>query len=81
MRAHGKARGGPAGGFELSELTITANPEVLRELAKWMLSFADELQKPGYGSSHVHFREEMEQRGLKVGRRTPDVILCNPRFH
>lgn len=62
MRAHGKARGDTSGGFELSELTITANPQVLRERAKWIVSFADEVEKSGYGISHVHFREEMEQR-------------------
>ena len=80
MRAYGKMRDGGTRG-ELGELTIAANAQMLRELARWAATFADEMEKPGHGVSHVHFREEMERLGLKMGRTTPDVILSNPRFH
>lgn len=79
MRAYGKFRSGDQAG-ELTELTIAANPDVLRSLAQMMLRFANRIEQPGQGVSHVHFRDEMERLNLKSGRYTPDVVLWNPRF-
>ena len=48
-------------------------PDVLRALAQFIVDCADRMEQPGARFSHDHFRPE------KVGRRTPDIVVCNPR--
>jgi hypothetical protein len=78
MRAFGKPRSGGADPIELKEVCVSANSEVLRALARFIAECADRMDQPARDAfSHDHFLAHHP----KLGRRTPDFIVGNPRSH
>ncbi|UHQ54978.1 Imm32 family immunity protein [Microbulbifer sp. YPW16] len=55
--------------LELTEVTISAGPEVLRSLAAFLADCADGIEKEGSSWEHEHFN---------VGESLPGLIVHNP---
>lgn len=60
---------------EMKEVTISANPDALKELARFILKCADEIESNNTQFNHDHF----QPKDIKVGKDTPEFIISNPR--
>jgi hypothetical protein len=75
MRAYGKPRG-TVEPVELAEVTIVANPDVLRSLAQFITDCAEQMERGNrLKFSHDHFLGHHP----RLGRRTPDFIVGDPK--
>lgn len=73
MRIYGYKKKDCGNGLqEMREMTISANSDVLRKIAKFILKCADEIDKNSNNWSHEHFAEV-------EGKNIPDLIVSNPR--
>ena len=54
--------------MELTEVTLSACPDVLREISKFLLKCADNIESDKDGWEHEHFK----------GDDTPQIIVFNP---
>jgi len=59
--------------MELSEATLSASPEALRELAEFLCQCAKEIEQDGKGWEHEHFKSEIEPKS-----ELPQFIVFNP---
>jgi hypothetical protein len=74
MRAYGYKRKDCGNELlELRELTISANPAVLRRIAGFILRCAADIEQSPHAWSHEHF-------AFLSGKHTPDFIVYNPQF-
>lgn len=56
--------------LRLHEVSIAAEPDVLRELAMHLIEAASDMERMGENFDHSHWR-------MRVG--IPDVVICRPR--
>ena len=72
--------GYPSSGEELSrpwrlkEISFAADPQTLREVAKFLVESADLLEKHGVDFSHEHFQDWWPEWEDEL----TDIIVCNP---
>jgi hypothetical protein len=74
MKAHGYAKKqlSPQGLLEISEVTFSGAPCSIREVARFLLAAADEMERRGGRFSHSHIREHFPE----WHERWPDVIVA-----
>ena len=62
---------------ELHEITIQAEPEVLRTISAMLLKSADELEESNVTDwDHIHLQDEWENWNTDH----PDIIVVNPNL-
>lgn len=72
MRAYGYKKNEIGNGLlELKEVTISANSDVLRKIADFILECAKNIEKDPDRWSHEHFKAE--------DKNPPEFIISNPR--
>ena len=78
MKFYGYARKEISKGLlEMREVTVSANPDALREIAEFLNKCANEIeQDDGMAWSHEHFAP----KSIKVGKNTPEFVVSNPRW-
>ena len=59
--------------IELSEITLLASPEMLREISSFLNLCADEIQSKGDDWEHEHFETESS-----CAAEIPNIIVFNP---
>ncbi|CAM4134183.1 hypothetical protein [Roseateles saccharophilus] len=75
MRAFAYPKGGQInehGLLELVEFSVSANPETIRVLAKFMLAAADKMESMGNRFGHLHAQDEIES----WKDHWPDLVIC-----
>jgi hypothetical protein len=74
MKAYGYAKKQvtPQGLYEMSEVTFTGASSSIREIARFLLAAADEMDRRGGQFSHSHIREHFPE----WHERWPDVIVA-----
>jgi hypothetical protein len=73
-----QARHEPEGLVELSEVTFQASPEVLREVAAFMVQAAKEIEQQGSRFSHSHIQDAIKSWRVEHPERADVVIASEP---
>jgi hypothetical protein len=60
--------------LECSEVTLQANPDILREVAKFLMESASKIEASTDGDMHFHLQDEWK----KWNQEFPDLIIVSP---
>lgn len=66
--------GSSKGPLECSEVTLQANPDILREVAKFLMESAAKIEASPGGDMHFHLQDEWK----KWKQEFPDLIVVSP---
>ena len=74
MKAHGYAKKQvtPKGLYEMSEVTFSGSSASIRQIAQFLLTAADEMDRRGLQFSHAHIGEQVSD----WHERWPDIIVA-----
>jgi len=68
---YSRAEGQKENLLEMEEVTIQADPDLLRKIAHFLLSSADQIEKHGTNYGHDHFRDKFKE----VEKHFPDIVV------
>lgn len=71
MKIYGYAKANQNELLELSEVTISSNPETLRTIASFINKMAQEVEEKGTEFEHEHFQNYIED----LNQESPDIIV------
>ena len=60
----------------LREVTLIAAPQILRELAAFLVTVANEMERDAVGFDHAHATDRIES----LASDGPDLIVANMRY-